>query len=267
MRVLRATLAVLLASVMPLAAQSRSQPNLVLTMYGGAANGHSLWDIARQTLVYADTSGSLLPRDTVTLERRVNSAIVVGATMTLFPNPHVGLSVDIAYRGFSFDDTCRPIYLQTDNSGATNQRLCDNITSASNGGSVVGITAGGILRAAASAPVSPYLRGAVTFAHTTISTLSLAAPEALGSTPRAVIVDPSPRRLSLNPLVAAGLTTSLGTGYQLRLEVRDEFARLERMDASANALGEGPTSLKMFHHFALVIGLDVVLEQKRIRRY
>jgi len=250
-----------------LAAQTRGTPNLVLTMYAGAGNGHALWDIGRQTLVYSDPNGGLTTRDTVRLGRRVNSSIVLGASMGLFSSARWGFSLDLAYRGFSFDDECVPIYLQADATGGTNQRLCDNITASANGGSVFAVTAGTVLRMASSRAVSPYLRGAVSVAHTTISTIAMAEPDAVGGEARYVIVDDKPRRISVNPVLAGGLTTSLGPGYQLRIEVRDELAFIERLDGPANALGVGPMSVSGFQHFSLIIGLDVVLEQKRVRRY
>jgi hypothetical protein len=35
----------------------------------------------------------------------------------------------------------------------------------------------------------------------------------------------------------------------------------------ANDLAIAPTASKYYHHFALVMGLDIVLERKRGRRY
>ena len=248
--------------------QTRGQPNLILTAYAGAANGHALWSIGRQTLILTDTAGVALPtRDTVGLERRVNGAIVAGTSVTLFPTGRVGFSIDVMYRDFSFDDTCRAIYMGSNSEGHTNEFLCNNITASSNGGSVIGVTLGVIARATTAGPVSPYVRGALSLAHTTISTITMSAPEEVTGAPRVIIDDPQPRRMSLNPTVALGLTTSLGVGYQLRIEARDEFARLERMDGSVNGIGIGPMAIEGFHHFALVLGLDVVLEQKRVRRY
>jgi hypothetical protein len=247
-------------------AQTRGRPTLILTAYAGGANGHALWTIGRQTLIYADRdSGNLKPRDTVALERRVKGAVVAGSTIMLFPSERVGFSLDVMYRDFSFHDTCRAIAVALDTIGHTNDRLCRNVTASANGGSVIGVTFGTIFRPIAS-NVSPYIRGALTLASTTISTIAMAAPDSLLGPPRVLIDDQSPRRLSVNPVVALGVTTTLGVGYQLRVEVRDELARLETMDGSVNALGIGPTGVKGFHHFALVLGLDVVFEQKRIRR-
>jgi hypothetical protein len=256
--------------VFPLGAargQARGEPNLILTAYAGAANGHALWSTARQPVIHASQGGSLMARDTVALDRRVNAAIVAGASVSLFRTGRVGFSLDVAYRDFSFDDTCTPIFLQADDTTATNRRLCDNITASANGGSVISVTLGAIVRGATGGAVSPYVRGALAFANTTISTIAMAAPDALGGAPRVLVDDPQPRRTSFNPLIAIGLTTSLGVGYQLRIEARDEFARLERMDGSVNGVGIGPLAVEGFHHFALVLGLDVVLEQKRVRRY
>ncbi len=50
-------------------------------------------------------------------------------------------------------------------------------------------------------------------------------------------------------------------------EVQDAMIPLEQLTGPANDLARAPTSTKVFHRLSLRFGLDVVLEQKRGRRY
>ncbi len=84
---------------------------------------------------------------------------------------------------------------------------------------------------------------------------------------RAVIVDPHPKTAAISVMYALGLTSPLGPGYQFRLELRDAFAPLDRVTGPANDFGLAPQESRWYHHWGLAFGLDVVLEQKRGRRY
>ena len=69
-------------------------------------------------------------------------------------------------------------------------------------------------------------------------------------------------------MAALGVTAPIGPGYQLRIEARDVYASFRVVTGPATRQGLGATAgTKPFHHVALTIGLDIVLEQKRGRRY
>ena len=70
--------------------------------------------------------------------------------------------------------------------------------------------------------------------------------------------------------LAAGFTQPLGKdgGYQVRLEMRDVISSFERVTGQADPTTLiAPTEIKYYHHLALTLGLDVVLERQRGRRY
>jgi hypothetical protein len=248
----------------PLAAQTRGQANLVLTIYGGAAGGRALWRVDKQTLTFDDNVGNT--PDTVNLDRRVTSALMFGAMVTLYGSGALGVTLDIDYRGLSLDDTCVGVFLQPDGTAERNRTLCDNITALSTGGSVIGVGMSGTLRAIPRGSVSPYVRAGARLSYQSVSAIALDAVESAGRV-RTIIEDGSPRRSTIGMLLAAGLTAPVGTGYQFRLEVRDHLASIETMDGPANALGIGPTALKLYHQPSLILALDIVLEQRRGRRY
>jgi hypothetical protein len=84
---------------------------------------------------------------------------------------------------------------------------------------------------------------------------------------RQVIADPKPQRTVVTFGAAVGFTRLISPGYQFRWEVRDAILPMRRLTAAANPLGVGPTASRRYHHFSLILGLDVVLEKKRGRRY
>ena len=84
---------------------------------------------------------------------------------------------------------------------------------------------------------------------------------------RPFVVDTTPKTTSFTFQLAAGFTSRLSPGYQVRFEVRDAMFSLERLIGPANDFGQAPHESKLYHHVALVIGLDIVLEHKRGRRY
>ena len=60
----------------------------------------------------------------------------------------------------------------------------------------------------------------------------------------------------------------MGRSYQLRLESKDNIVSLEHVTGTVPSTPAEPTSERKIHHiFSLTLGLGVVLEKKRGRRY
>lgn len=252
----------------PTSAQTRSEANLVLTILGGAVTGHSLWTVDKQPLCVgaAACTGQY---DTLRLSRSISSSLVLGAAGTFFPSPHVGFHAEIAYMGLPVDSDCMGLFFNPDTENK-NQQICDDIRSQSAGGGAIAIFGGVTLRAAARRSVSPYVRGSIGLVNQPRSTVEMVGGYIDGSGTffeRQVIADPKPRRNSLLLGAAVGFTAPLGQGYQFRLEVADLVTSLNRLTGPVNALGIGPTATRAYHHFALTLGFDVVLEKSRGRRY
>jgi hypothetical protein len=260
--------ATILCAITPAAAQQRGQPTLVLTIYAGANTGHELWGVDRQTLIFGGNTSN--PPDTARVTRQLSAAPMLGGLFQLFPRGGwLGFSADLGWRSLGLDDTCTPAApFQPDTDGRSNQVLCDNVSALTHpGGSVVAIGLAGMVRLAPGATISPYLRAGGNLSFTTVSAIELAAPDTLFGIPRVVIDDNTPRHSSLGLLAAAGFTVRAGTAYQIRVEIRDDMSRIERVTGPANGLAAAPTEVALFHNLGLVLGLDVLLEQKRVRRY
>ncbi len=264
-------------AVAPAAAQTGPEANLVLTILGGVATGHELWTVEKQPLCVLIPAGGQYTCgsnvDTLRLSRGIGSSIVLGTAATYFPSPHVGFHVELSYLGLPLDNACTGVsYDGSVSSGDTyerNRQTCDDIQSQAGTGSAVVIFGGVTLRATPRRALSPYLRGSVGVVNQSRSMVEVvgAFVDPSGFHERQVVADPRPRATSAMLGGAAGFTSPLGTGYQFRLEVRDVVARLDRLTGSANGLGIGPTASRFYHHIALTLALDVVLEKKRGRRY
>jgi len=249
----------------PVAAQTGVQPSLVLTIFGGTITGHTLWTVAKQPLTVLNTT----QYDTLELSRSVGSSLVLGAAATYFLSPHVGLHLELSYLGLPVESGCAGAYYNPDAENK-NQQVCDDIRAQPADGGAITIFGGVTLRAAPRRAFSPYVRGSAGIVNQTRSTIDMAGAFADGSGTvfeRQVIADPTPRRTSVMLGAAAGFTSLLGPGYQFRLEVRDVSVALDRLVGPANGLGIGPVAARRYHHIALTLGLDVVLERKRGRRY
>jgi hypothetical protein len=259
---------VLLLCVSGAAAQTPSRAQLVLTILGGAVSGHPLWEVAKQPV---QVFGVPSTYDTLHLLREVSSSVVVGAAATYFFSPQFGMHAEISYMGLPFDDGCTSLHTTPADSGRI-QGACNDIASRSGAGGSISLYVGGTLRASAGKSLSPYVRGnigIVTMPHSSVEVLGNFLTN-LGPEPILIIDDPSPRSSSPMFGLAVGITQPLGKdgGYQFRLELRDAITSFDRVTGPADpATLLAPTESKSYHHFSLTLGLDVVLEKSRGRRY
>ncbi len=255
-----------IAAVLPggAAAQTGPQSNLVLTLSGGVVSGDNLWMIARQPFcpVFSGGCASGSP-DTLRLARDMGSSITIGFAVSYFPGPAVGVQGEVTYLGLPLDDACAVL-----NGSPTRQsvQVCDDIAGRSQSTGAISFFGSVVVRATPRRFLSPYLRagvGLVAFDH---STIDVAGTDSAFNTYQ-VVLDNSPRRLAASGLVGAGLTLRVGRAYQFRLEARDVLAGFERVTGPTDASLIPPTDTRLYHHFVLTMGVDVVLEQKRGRRY
>ena len=272
-----ATLVLTCALVAPTVAQTGSENNLVLTIFAGTGTGHSLWGVGKQPLCVFDAGNQCTSQyDTLGLSRTVNSTLVLGAAATYFLSPHVGVHIEMSYLGLPVESSCTALLLNPDPTGpgGTEQRrngqICDDIQSQASQSGAIAIFAGVTMRASARRAFSPYLRGSfgvVNQPHSSIEVVGVFVSGSGTIFERQVVADPSPRRNTVMLGAAAGFTRPVSAGYQFRLEVRDVLTSMDRLVGPVNALGVGPIASRSYHHFALTLGFDVILERKRGRRY
>lgn len=252
------------------AAQAKPQPNLVLTIGGGVVTGHGLWTVDKQPLCLFGGGGVCTGQyDTLRIARTISPSLIIGASGTYFPWPHLGFHAEISYLGLPLDDTCTPMFLNPDPPDNRAQQMCDNMTAEKGTGGAISLFVGATLRAASRKAISPYARFNIGMVNLSTSTTEVvgAYVDAGGIRERQIIEDLNGRGASFMTGFALGITTPLGSGYQFRLEARDVITSLTRVTGPANDLAIAPTDSKYYNHWGLVMALDVVLEQKRGRRY
>jgi len=130
-----------------------------------------------------------------------------------------------------------------------------------------------VLRATPNKSATPYLGlsgGFVTRARGTVATDGAFVDNAGGLNSFPVIADDKATRSDLSAQLAAGIMVPLGPGYQIRLEGRDVYTRLDYVSGLADPTEvplHPPPAARYGHHLVFAVGLDVVLERKRGRRY
>ncbi|HET9386944.1 MAG TPA: hypothetical protein VFO67_17555 [Gemmatimonadales bacterium] len=261
-------LALVVASTV--SAQTKPEPTIALTISAGVVTGHHLWTVEQQPLCVLNPGGGCTGTyDTLRISRSISPSLILGASGTYFPWPHLGFHAELSYLGLPIDDTCTPVFLNPDPPSNRGEQMCDNLTAASGTGGAISMFVGATLRAASRKSISPYARFNIGVVNLSTSTTEVvgAYVEAGSVQERQIIEDINGSGTSFMFGAAAGITTPIGTGYQFRLEVRDIINSLTRVTGPANNLGVAPTESKYYHHLGLVMGLDIILERKRGRRY
>lgn len=256
-----------------LQAQTGYDPRLVITVFAGALTGHPLWGVGRQPIEVRDTAPTFAPTglyDTLRLSRRVTSSLTAGMSATYYPSEYLGYQLELSYLGLTLESGCSMLNSppMTD-ADQKNTQLCNSIAAGQVSASALAVHGGITLRASSRGSFSPYVRaaaGLTSIGRSTIATEGSFNED--GQTySRALVVEGNPGSIDASFLIGIGLTSPLGPGYQYRLEIHDILASQTRLDGAVNGLGLGPSSKKMYHHFALLMGIDIVLERKRGRRY
>jgi opacity protein-like surface antigen len=238
--------------------QTPSEPTMDFTIHAGVATGHSLWGVPLQPLRVDSTH-----YDTVRLARSVGNGITVGLSLTYYPNAHVGYYGDISYVGLSMDDACSGVHVTT----AAHDTLCQSVSGSSLSLGAITFSGGVVLRVLQMGGVSPYLRAGAGLALIPRSTLDMSGVPGNTSPSEAIVIDKKGSTLSPMLSLGAGLRAVVSPGSALRLEASDFITPMRRLQGPVNALGQGPSDTHYYHHLVLRIGFDVVLEQKRGRRY
>ena len=245
------------------AAQQGPQPRLILSIGGGVHTGHGLWTIPAQPIEIPPNTNLY---DSLRLSRSIGSGLLATFSATYFPGGHVGFYGDVTFLDMAMENACSPVVPYKANPDP-NETLCNGFNSSVDGNSSLLVGLGVTLRAAPRSTLSPYARLGLGYALHAHGTVGAEAPNTPNGPPVQIIEDADPLSGSPAVLLAAGLSQSIGSGYQLRLEVRDDFFGLERVTGPANSLGQAPTDPGWFHHISLAIGFDIVFDQKRPRRY
>ena len=256
----------------PVRAQSADNPTLTLTITGGWINGGKMWRLPRQ-----EATTVLGGIDTVALERRFGTGIVVSVGAALFRSPHVAYSGELVYYGATTESRCaRLTTAWAPDSLHLNEQACADIQGKSLRTSVMALQLGLTWRPIATGKIQPYLRavaGPAYLGGSYIETSGLVRvpPDSGELRLRTLLGDPKTRALTWVGTLSAGVTLAIGPGAQLRFEARDVVTNLPVVTGPGDPATLGtPAQVgsKVFQLASFTVGLDIVLEQsRRPRRY
>jgi hypothetical protein len=267
-RLVTATLVIAAVAGGPASGQQRPQPQLMLSILAGTSNGTRLWQNVLQPLALIEDP---FATDTLVLGRELTPPLILGASATYFPSTYFGLTGEIAFLGYGRDDTCTMYNTdQPAGSRGYNEQVCNDIASQSGSASMMAFTVGALLRAAPRSTLKPYIRAQAGLTYRSASTVEVAGrfiDETGTQLSRLVIQDPDPGSTDPVAMFGLGAMFAFAQGYQARLELRDHLLFSDRITGPANGLGEAPMERYLFNSVGLIFMLDVVLEQRRGRRY
>jgi hypothetical protein len=254
--------AVLLAAhATPAAAQATGdRARLVFTVSGGYVQGRGLWAVPSQPVQ------GPLSVDNLALSRSIKATFGAGFSGTYFPGEHVGLSADFVLLGLGYDDSCR---LLGPAQSIRNAEVCAEIDEQEKSAAAVTVSAGATFRFFSREFISPFARinaGLLFSNQSSVLTqgISVSNQGALLT----IFEDEHRTRVSPALAIGVGTTTPIGRAYHLRWEVRDNIVGVEAVTGPSSAAGlEPPHERKYKHLFSILIGIDVVLERSRGRRY
>lgn len=255
-----AALAALLAASPTAAAAQRTgdQARIIFTVSGAYIQGRGLWSVPIQPVQDPPFA------DNFSLNRSIKANFGAGFSGAYFAGEHVGLTADFFLLGLGYDDACR--VLGTPES-ARNVQVCRNIDDQEKSAAAVTVSAGANFRIFSREFISPFARANVGLLF---SNQSSVLTQGVSNSGVLLTVFEDEKRTRVSPALGLGVgaTVAISRGYHLRWEVRDNIVGIEAVTGSTSAPRfEPPHERRYKHMFSVLIGVDVVLERDRGRRY
>ncbi len=255
-------MAALATHVVPASAQrTGDQARLIFTVAGGYINGRGLWRVPDQPL---QTGAGAGPDDIIDVARATAGKFAAGMSGTYFKGDHLGLTADVFIFELGYADACRVV---SSNPVPRTTEVCTSIDEEERSALAATLGVGAVYRVASREIISPYARVSAGLFISNQSSIEMIGEQADRSL---VFIYNDPRRSRVAPTLSLGVgtTTPIGRGFQFRWEVRDNILGFEVVDGSLSAAGGEPEhSLGYKHTFSILLGLDLVLERQRGRRY
>jgi hypothetical protein len=245
----------------PLAAQAtRDRPTLIFTISAAYLDGVGLWTVPDQPV--SDNTLDLV--DHFFLSRSVKRNLGAGFSGTYYRGAHVGFTAEAFMLGLGYSDVCRPIRPAQSTSNAD---LCSSINDTRSAAAVT-MSTGLVYRVGAGEFISPFGRLAAGILINNQSPLRVTGHPTDGSD--LVLYDDARGGPWVRPAFTLGVGTTIaaGRGYHIRWEVRDNIVGIQRVTGVNPVQGGVPPHETTYKHIlGLSVGLDVILEKRRGRRY
>lgn len=252
----------LLAAALPGLAGAQAtgdRARLVFTVSGAFIDGKRLWSVPNQVLLLDEGNPS-----TLTLRRDIQNTFGAALAGTYYPGSKVGITAEAFLMGLGYDDGCN---LVADGGSSRLAEVCGDIDGQEKSAAAVAVSVGGILRLGSRDFISPFLRASGGLLLMNQSSVLTQGENSAGAL---LTIYEDEARTRLRPAIGLGVgaTMMLGRGYHLRWEVRDNIVGIEQVSGPVQQVLEIPPHETVYKHlFSVFIGLDVVLERQRGRRY
>jgi hypothetical protein len=254
--------ALLVVHVRPaLAQRTGDQARLIFTVSGAYLDRKGLWSVSPQPV--PDVGGGA-GVDNFALSRGIMRTFGAGFSGTYFAGEHVGISADAFLIGLGYEDSCSIV---GNVQSAQNGQICEFIDQRERRAAAVTVSAGGLFRINSRDPISPFAR---VNAGLLFSNQSALRTE--GFTDQGLLLtiydDDSDTRVSPAIGLGVGVTVALARAYHLRFEVRDNIVGVQEVTGTTPGPRTIPPHEEKFQHLlSLLVGVDVILERQRGRRY
>jgi hypothetical protein len=241
-----------------LAQKTGDQSRIIFTISGAYIGGRGLWNVPNQPV----QDPPLV--DTFSLNRSIAANFGAGFSGAYFPGENVGITADLLLLGLGYDDSCR---IANTPESQRNLEVCDDIDEQDNSAAAVTISVGGNFRLFPREFISPFARANV---GVLIANQSSILTQGVTNDRVLLTIYEDEKRESVTPAFALGVgaTMQISRGYHLRWEVRDNIVGIDAVTGPTSGPGFKPPHEQVFKHmFSVLIGVDVVLERDRGRRY
>jgi hypothetical protein len=247
----------------PLAAQrTGDRSRLIFTVSGAYIQGRGLWSVPNQPIQQSiDDTTALV--DNMVLGRSINRTFGAGLSGMYFPGEHVGFTADAFLLGLGYDDSCR---LTQPVESSRSQAVCDDINEQEKSAAAATMSVGAVFRAFSREMISPFARVSVGLLFSNQSSVLMQGN--IGQTLVPIYEDSKRTRVTPSMAIGIGASTPLARTYHLRWEVRDNIVGIEGVTGPIPIRGFEPPHKRTYKHlFSVLIGIDVILERNRGRRY
>jgi opacity protein-like surface antigen len=253
--------AVLTIQSAPAAAQKTGdQSRLVFTVSAAYITGKGLWTIPNQP-IFVD---GLTP-DTLFLSRSISNNFGAGFSASYFKGSHFGITGDAFLIGLGYEDRC---HLTSPARDAQNERICEDIDSQNKSAAAVAISVGAIARVASREFISPFARLGAGVLFNNQSSVFMSGFDPGDGALHIIYDDDKTTRVRPNFEIGVGTTVAVSKAYHLRFEVRDNFVGVVKVTEALPQVGAIPPHGTTYRQvWSLLVGVDVILERVRGRRY
>lgn len=253
---------VLSASTPALAQATGDEPRLVFTAMVGWASGRDLWTVPRQAV--RDVSVT----DTFNLRRDLAETWSVNMSGTYYKGPNLGVGVDLLLVNLRYNDTCRLAFAT---GSQPNADACESIDGTTLSALSSQLTGTVIYRIASRSPASPYVRANAGMMIANLNTTKLSGfyvNLARETVEVPIYTNTGQTKISAVGALGAGVTFAIARAYHVRVEARGSSYVVNAVTGPNPFNGsDARTESKRITQLTLMIGVDLLLERSRGRRY